>query len=418
MADNHQNSFLNLLRVSPEKLAFSSIIIFYFFNYIFVSIFPLNIFPILIGISAYFIFSISNVHRLDARYLGSWVLLVSFSLLAQFYLLIESGPRVVLSMEFFFVFSLPVMYLAAMRCVGNSYVNFVSTGLLIFLVWQLVVVLGQISKSVFGVGLNIPAVYSDDYSGQYANMLTGTFHNANDLAATCGMLFLFFFVIQPLRPVVSNCAIAICLVLAVLTLSRSVLVFMIFSLFFLAFCRSPSKSILLAVIVSILVIVGVYFLNVHFGHYSFVERIVIRISSIFTALDQGLGNDRSLSLRSVSYLHFLAQLDALGMGTAQYKDYSDFVGVLGPDYALMSVNPHSFMVEIGYWLGWGGLFTFCAAMFLVVPKDYFLFLYSLFSFFALSMVSSSVFGNFIFFITFFLIIGFLIFSDRIKRCSE
>lgn len=411
MAGEYKNSFLNFCRISPEKLVFASVIFLYFFNYIFIGKFPLNVVPILIGIPAYFIFAISSVHRLDKKYLASWIFLVSFSVLAQSYLLIESGLDAAMSMEFFFVFSLPILYLAAMQCIARSFITYVSNGLLIFLVWQLIVVLGQVSNNVFGVGFSLPASYSDVYSTHYASMLTGTFHNANDLAATCGMVFLFFLIIQPLRPLVSNWAITICLVLSVLALSRSVLVFMVFSLFFIAFFRSPFKSMLVALLLGTTVVVCIYLLQQYLGHYPFVERIVTRISSILTVLDQGLGGDRSLSLRTVSYLHFLGQIDALGMGTLSYQDYTRFVGELGPDYELMAINPHSFLVEVGYWLGWAGLFTFGAAMFLTVPKNYFLFLYCLLSFFVLSMVSSSVFGNFVFFMVLFLIVGLALFSD-------
>lgn len=409
MAEDYKNSFLNLCKISPEKLVFASVIVLYFFNYIFIGKFPLNVVPILVGIPAYFIFALSSVHRLNARYLASWLFLVAFSVLAQSYLLIENGIRVVMSMEFFFVFSLPILYLAAMQCVTRSFIKYVSSGLLIFLVWQLIVVLGQISKNVFGVGFSLPASYSDGYSIQYANMLTGTFYNANDLAATCGMVFLFFLIIQPLRPLVSSWAIAICLVLSVLTLSRSVLVFIMFSLFFVALFRSPFKSMLVAILLGATVVIGIYLLQQYLGHYPFVERIVTRINSIFTVLDRGLGADGSLSLRTVSYLHFLGQIDALGVGTISYQDYTRFVGDLGPGYELMAVNPHSFLVEVGYWLGWAGLFTFGAAMFLIVPKNYFLFLYCLLSFSVLSMVSSSVFGNFVFFMVLFLVLGLLMF---------
>src|SRR5690606_30614773 len=133
---------------------------------------------------------------------------------------------------------------------------------------------------------------------------------------------------------VSNWAIAFCLLLSVLTLSRSVLVFIMFSLFFVAFFRSPFKSMLVALLLGATVVIGIYLLQQYLGHYPFVERIVTRINSIFTVLDRGLGADGSLSLRTVSYLHFLGQIDSLGLGTISYQDYTKFVGDLGPGYEL------------------------------------------------------------------------------------
>jgi hypothetical protein len=232
-------------------------------------------------------------------------------------------------------------------------------------------------------------------------MLSGTFLNANDLAAVSGMLFIFFLLVRDYLPKSAKIGISLCFILAVLTVSRSVLFFMICSLAVFLLRRSFLTGIALILLIGGSLILGLYFSQEYFSHLSFISRIIDRFESLWLILNYGFSIDNSISVRLASYIHFLSSLDNLGLGSMHLRDYGMFVDSLGAKYELLAVNPHSFIVEIGYWLGFPGLLLFLLFMMAIKPKSLFGFYYVLASFLLLSMVSSSVVNNFIFFLVFF-----------------
>ena len=99
------------------------------------------------------------------------------------------------------------------------------------------------------------------------------------------------------------------------------------------------------------------------------------------------------------YLYFFENFDSLWIGSGEIGNYFMFAKGAEFNPALMFQNPHSIIVELGYWIGWFGLFLFSIA-FIYLSK----FSNRKISVLILSMVStvisSSVLGNLIFFLFF------------------
>jgi hypothetical protein len=388
-------------RLNPDKFILLSIVWFYIFNFVFIGRFPLNTIPLVVGIPSYLVFIFFEGLGIEKRFLFSWVSLTFLSVIALFYLVLEKCALAFLSMEFLFFFSLPLLYLSTARLLCHGHLRLAANAFLVFLFWQLFVVVGQISMRLWGIGLHLPSYYSDDLSDNYASMLSGTFLNANDLAAVSGMFLVFFLLVREYLPKSAKIGISLCLILAVFTVSRSVLFFMICSLAVFLLRKSFLTGIALILLIGGSLILGLYFLQEYFSHLSFISRIIDRFESLWLILNYGFSIDNSISVRLFSYIHFLSNLDNLGFGSMHLRDYGMFVNSLGMKYELLAVNPHSFIVEIGYWLGFPGLLLFLIFMMAIKPKSFFGFYYVLASFLLLSMVSSSVVNNFIFFLAFF-----------------
>lgn len=392
---------IDVFKTNPDKFLFWAVILFYVFNYVLVGKSPINTFPILVGIPIYILLIISAQLSIERRFFFSWVSLIFLSSLALIYLAIEIGIYVFLSMEFFFFLSLPMLYLAIVRLFHQGNTDLVVKGFLFFLGWQLFVVFGQISKRLTGIGFHLPAHYADDTSESYSLMLSGTFLNANDLAAVCGMMFIFFLFVRSAQPKAAVWGMILCIVLAILTASRSVFVFMFFS-FVMFFC---AKSFFRGVFVTFfsLGVLGIfyYFSQEFISGFDFASRIIKRIETIWVLISYGLEADNSISIRLFSYINFLDNIGNLGLGSITLRDYSVFVDPLGTRFELMATNPHSFVVEISYWLGWLGLVLLGLFLTAIKPKNLIGYAYSLAAFVLLSMVSSSIINNFIFFLSFF-----------------
>ena len=72
-------------------------------------------------------------------------------------------------------------------------------------------------------------------------------------------------------------------------------------------------------------------------------------------MQHGIHSDGSMTMRVSSYLHFLEKLPELGVGSMEvnnYFKYSFDASFRGME--LLFQNPHSLVVELGYWLGWPG----------------------------------------------------------------
>lgn len=383
-----------------DKIVLISIVIFYFFNFVFIEYFPLNVIPLVFGIPFYFLVFVCDYLPIDKKILPSWLSLVCLSFLAVSYLVLEKGGSFLISMEFLFFFSLPFIYLSVSRLIASGALQFVLNCFSVFLIWQIFVVAGQIMNNIFGYGFNLPSYYSGE-AGHYTSMLTGTFYNANDLASSCGMIFIVFLLGKSRAPTLAKVSLSICVFLAIVTVSRSVILFMALSFALSLLSRAFIPRLLFLLGVLGVFSLGVYLLQEKMSHLEFVSRIFLRLDSLWSIIDQGFGGDGSISIRLGSYLHFFENLDNLNLGSVSLRDYSIFVDSLGEEYKLMGVNPHSFVIEISYWLGWPGLLLLLSFSVSVRPKRFLAFIYAVSGFFLLSLVSSSIINNFIFFAAFF-----------------
>src|SRR5690606_4693638 len=134
----------------------------YVFQFIFMGRFPYNVLPLIVGIpAALFLFLFHRWAWSKAAFI-QFSLLVCFCILALLYLIYESGFAIVLSQEFFFFVSLPLMYYASYRLLESGKGAFLVKMFLCFLCLQIFVMLGQFSKNAFGVGFNLPSDYIPD----------------------------------------------------------------------------------------------------------------------------------------------------------------------------------------------------------------------------------------------------------------
>lgn len=386
--------------LKPDRAILALLIVYYFTSYIFIETSFVRFIPLIAGIFIYFWIFVSGHFSIDKRLLPSWIFLSCFSILAVSYFVLEAGINSLFSMEFYFFTSLPFLYLSVSRLVENGGIKFLLVCCFIFLLWQLFVVFGQAVNNVFGYGLKLPAFYGGK-AGHYTNMLTGTFFNANDLSASCGMLFIVFIVGFQHAPKISKIALLVCAVLVIATASRSVLVFVALSSLVFVLSRNFIPRLVFLISFFSLFSLLLYFYSDPLAELEIVARVVRRLDSLWHLLTEGVGGDTSIFLRLGSYLHFFENLADLGVGTISIRDYSYFIAPLGENFSLMGVNPHSFIIEIAYWLGWPGLLLFMFFVFSVLPKRPLVFIYVVAGFLLLSLVSSSVFNNFIFFIAFF-----------------
>src|SRR5690606_37069853 len=287
--------------------------------------------------------------------------------------------------------------------------KFIVRVFLAFLIWQSLVVLWQIAGRVSSIGFDSSTHYNNELPENYALMLSGTYYNSNDLAGTVGAIFAFFVLLKGQLRHLSTLGVFLCVFLALATASRAVLLFFVVSTLYYSYSKSALKGALAAVAGAGLSLVIFFVLTNYFRDIGFVERISERFLSIIRVITEGVDSDNSMTLRLVSYFQFLSNLDSLGLGSVKLKDYYVFVGQLGPRFELMAVNPHSFIVEVGYWLGWAGLALWLFFIAMMASKDFGRYLYAIFSFLVLSMVSSSIFNNFMFFTAIF---ALLIFSHQ------
>src|SRR5690554_2552954 len=381
-----KKSNIRLYKTNDYDLIFIYIILsLYFFHFIFITRFPINVAPIFIGIPFYFITLLTTKISINRKFIASWFFLLFFSSLALTYLALEKGAKSIISLEFYFFISLPLMYLAIIRLKSKGKENHLSKVFLVFLCWQLFVILGELSMNITGFGFNNPASYSNNLEKHYSFMLSGTYINSNNLAAVSGMI-LVFYIINNKNNKHTNLAIFLCFTIALLTVSRSVLVFMALTLTVYYFNKKRLLGFLSIALTFLLLYILMYFSQKYLSNFEVIMRVVNKVETLMIIYNNGLDTDGSVSSRFISYLHFINNLKILGLGTGKFQNYEFFVNSLGPHFKLMALNPHSFVVEIGYWLGWLGLILFFSFILTVKFKSILASAYVLFSFIYLSLV--------------------------------
>lgn len=296
------------------------------------------------------------------------------------------------------IFILPITTLVFFRfyssyCKYNNHI-FIYNSLLTFLILQLIICIGQISTYTLGVGFPVSELHAG------TSMITGTFSNSNDLGAVTLVILFIALGIEKLSFKKNKYLFSIVAAsLLIITSSRSAIFIAIFIFIFY-----KSNSLKKIIIYSFLfLLLGIFFIfiinNIENETFS---RILFRLNSLDSILDQGISSDNSMSIRLSSYLNFLEKLPELGFGSGEINNYfkystnTNFQGVY-----LLFQNPHSLIVEIGYWLGWPGLLFFFAPI-------VFLFFYSKRKFLltivllTASSIPSSILGSMTFFFLFIL----------------
>ncbi|WP_222908756.1 O-antigen ligase family protein [Pseudomonas sp. DNDY-54] len=264
-----------------------------------------------------------------------------------------------------------------------------------FLIVQLAICAGQLLTYRYGFGFPVSEFYVD------SNLITGTYNNPNDLAAVVLVVSLVYVVIEAGDRVSHSSLFWIMFFsLILLTASRASLVV---GVFIFLFRGGLNNRLIIYFFLLVGAAVGVvFFMDGNVVGSGPILRSITKLSSISSILTEGISSDNSMSLRIVSYLHFVTKLPVLGLGSMELNDYYAYSSGASFDKSLMFQNPHSLVVEVGYWLGWLGLFLlflFLFCLFIFVGKRRWFF----FSIFVVaSSIPSSVLGDFIFFAFFIL----------------
>lgn len=250
------------------------------------------------------------------------------------------------------VLSLVLLYTL---CERRNYVAFITNILLLFVAAELLICLGQFSSYFFGVGFHVTEKYADKFQ------ISGTFYNSNDLGATILLAeFVFAMCERYVSPRKKVLFWVIAVSTIVLSVSRSsVLVTAIIFAVTRRWQTRIRKRSIRTLTLTITATVVLYMVASNFMDTDVASRIVNRLDSITTIFESGVSASNSWSMRLHSYLFFFQNLQHLGFGTWEIKDYSAYSGgALWENAQMFFRVPHSLIVELGYWLGWPGLGAF------------------------------------------------------------
>ena len=406
--------------ILADKALLFFLMAYYIIAYFFPYLFWFKVSFIIFGVIGYGLFLLSEILNDKEKLvpLGQgWPLiwLSLFSLWAIFNLTDQLGIAAIKDMAFFFIVALPMMLLATSRIINNHEISYLIGLFLFFMSIQLVIVFGQMALHLTGYGFYLPATLNPEIEKHYLTMLTGSFFNANDLGAVSLMIAAFFLVAKTYSSTAANTnletklkaklsmlnlGLIIATILILLTASRSAMMILAITLVIFSLRQSWKKGLLVLVLLSAIVSIFVSIGSEHFNNINFVQRVIWRLESLIAVLTGAAASDNSIVTRLDSYINFIIQLPVVGLGSGILRDYTIFVEPIFKSdlYYVFAVNPHSFFVEIGYWLGWPGLILF--SLFLTSYEFDFYFLFVVFVFVMTGMISSSVINNFMFFMAF------------------
>lgn len=289
------------------------------------------------------------------------------------------------------IISLPILAIALSRLKHNlsheQLVLFLYKIILYFSLGQLIICIGQISTYIFGIGLPVSKEYSEYF------MISGTFTNSNDLGSIILLLCFIFTAFKELSNKNKNIIWILLLTLLIISGSRSAL--LLGGILYLKSRGMSIRNLVISIVLCMLsyLIIFQFFSNSQLDVFS---RLSQRVESLFKIFELGIQSDNSLSLRIQSYLHFLENISKLGFGSREVGNYFKYSEGVNFNTYLLFQNPHSLIIEIGYWLGIPGLIFFFAALlyFLRLSKNKLsLIIVVLVS----SLIPSSLLGNLIYF---------------------
>lgn len=406
----------NIKEIFIDKIYVCLVVCFYILSYLFFDNFLVKVFPLVLGASLYTFFLFYSGFLLYKVLVPFFVSIFCISIMACLYLFFEKGVFGIVSIEFFFFYSLILIFMSMTRLISMGNHLFLGKVFFGFLVFQFILIIGQLLKSITGYGFYlISDVYDKELASNYSTMLSGSFLNANDLSSLTVLMSLFFMLNREVLKKYYYSFMFFSLLVVVLTTSRSSLVVFLVLFWFFEGGRNFHRTFFITFVVLVLLSLLYFLLSELSGKYIMIDRVFQRVNSIFNVLNSGVLSDNSLSLRTTSYIHFLSAIPDLGFGTGLYQNYTEFLKDLGPMYSLFAINPHSFVVEVGYWLGIPGLlFLIFMLMSIFSIRNFIISCIVVLTFLVLSSVSSTVIGNFIFFMVFYA----CVISNRIPPASS
>lgn len=221
----------------------------------------------------------------------------------------------------------------------------VSRLLLLYVVCELGIMLLQISYFLLGVGI-AP-------NETYGSMIPGSQFNGNNLASIVVTLSIFYNLVSEDRPRWQRWTFNLVVVLILLvTFSRlAVVLYVADRARSLSLRRIPAMLAVAAGLLAAGVMVG----DVDKTGNETIDSTLYKAQSLATIASVGFEADTSTSSRGESYSNFLGKLDTLGLGSAEILNYARFTSDAVFADETLYVDPHSMLIEFGYWMGWPGL---------------------------------------------------------------
>lgn len=335
---------------------------------------------------------------------------IPYTICAAYFYLINPYESNILTTYFLTIFLIPLfvfVFLKLSRYNREAQFNdLIYKYISFFLIGQLIVCLGQIMTYTFGFGLPVSAEYGSLY------VITGTYNNPNDLAT---IILLVAFCISKIENTIKNnkknIIWFIIFLLLLITGSRSAL--FVTLIIFMLTRKINVMSVLATIMISVVGIFFVDFIIASNNSGDIISRMALRLGSFIDIYEKGLSSDNSINIRMESYLHFLNNLHNLGLGSGEINNYYKYATNATFQGWLLFQNPHSLIVELGYWLGWIGLLGFFIPFGLLVYQYQRSFLFFFVALISMS-ISSSVLGSFIYFL-FLILCIFSSYKVEIKK---
>lgn len=347
-------------------------------------------------ISMFLVLIIENLQptKMATKDWGAVLIWLPYVCLASYYYISNPLDGRYLTTHLLAIITLPIITLSLLQMYHNSLKAniplFLYKILRFFLIAELIICLGQISTYSLGIGLPINEVYKDYF------MITGTFYNSNDLGAVV-LLIAFLFINIESNHTLRQQGFIWLLFISLLLISGSRAALLTTGLLFIITRKVNTKNIFFYSMVFIFLFIAYtsFFLD---SDNSVVSRLTSRVESLINVLKNGISSDGSMGLRLDSYIHFLKNLDQLGLGSGKINNYYQYAGnAKFNNIELMFQNPHFLIVELGYWLGWAGLICFFLAIVYLqrYSKNKIL---TISIMIIASLIPSSILGNLIFFL--------------------
>ena len=393
------------LKINPHKCFFIAVLLSTFLGYLFnsgvIASGPLIFFGMMVVI-----YEFISKKKTKREYLVVSISWLPYVLLAAATYISNPYEGRYLTTYLLSILIIPITTISFFRLFFNEnrYENYkyIYKALFWFLTIQLIICFGQISTYTFGFGFPVSELYAE------GGMVTGTFTNSNDLGA---VILVIIFIVLGLEKFYfqQNKYLfwLIVVILLIITGSRSAILLAIL-IFLLNKASDPKRIVIYAVLFVLLAFTFVFVINN--VESQALSRISVRLNTIVSIFQHGIYSDGSISVRVSSYLHFIQNLPKLGFGTGEINNYFKYSANANfRSIELLFQNPHSLIVEIGYWLGWFGL------LFFFIPISFLLFyskrkLSLIVVLLIVSMIPSSILGSMIFFLL--IILSFFDFRNK------
>lgn len=259
------------------------------------------------------------------------------------------------------IFVVNISYIAADRLASSYFVRILTAVIGI----ETIIIIGQLSFIIYGIGFTKFAEFND-------NWISGSMANPNDSVSFIALLYVVALSYHLVQKKLSNTLILVLLVFPsiVIAMSRSIFIIYVISLFFVFFYFNSGRAKIIAVKILFLLLIPISVLAFSIngiGEDNVFTRNLDRLISFGY-----ISGDSSVYHRSTAYIRLYDNIMDLGFGSLSDLNYSRYFNY--DDAWLITVNPHSLIVEYSFLFGYLGLalivfYFFSLAFFLFGLKN-------------------------------------------------